>query len=294
MKEANDVYKKSKAELEFIFNKVCKMVKLTFKGNHFKKFILSGNNAKFSTAFNKAFYDIQMLGFVDFDIQDVQDNSDVIYNEFIELCYFNAVMIDNTNEKISERINTWKNLLSNIVTDDQGYFRRKLERKIDQFSNNPICIYCSERVEELHASYLDADSNAFFHATCFIKKDNIYPNKSQGRFAFDKIDSDIDIFLSYNRKNSNLATLRAQGFITKQGVTVKAGSNAILDNFPSLGSSVIKKKNELISEGVLVENDGILLFSIDYLFSSFSTPAEIILGSSQMEKSTGKQLVGKV
>jgi uncharacterized protein with ParB-like and HNH nuclease domain len=60
-----DSYTKSHQELEEIFDKVCQMVKLTFKGKHFRKFGITNDTAKFASGFNKAFFDIQMLGFVD-------------------------------------------------------------------------------------------------------------------------------------------------------------------------------------------------------------------------------------
>jgi hypothetical protein len=44
--EDSDCYLKSKEELEAIFNKVCQMVKLTFRNNQFKKFSLSNNKTK--------------------------------------------------------------------------------------------------------------------------------------------------------------------------------------------------------------------------------------------------------
>jgi len=287
--DSSDVYTKSNEELEAAFNKVCHMVRLTFKGNHFKKFSLSKNKTKFSVAFNKAFFDIQMLGFVDYEVTDISGLTDVIYNEFIELCYFNAVMMDNTNEKISERINTWKWLLFDILTDDKLYYINKLNGKVDCFNYNPICLSCSEKVEELHEGYFDVENNAFYHAACYIKDNNASPNiRTWSRFDFSTIEAEIEIFLSYNGKNSNGIKVKAQGVITKKGVIVKSGSGAVINNSSSLGVSSKNKKNELITQGVLVEKDNCLSFSTDYLFNSFSTPAEIILGSSANGKEQWK------
>lgn len=202
----NDIYTKSNEELEAIFDKVCQMVKLTFKDNHFKKFSLSNNKTKFSNAFNKAFFDIQMLGFVDYEVNDISEFTDIIYNEFIELCYFNTVMADNTNEKIAERVNTWKDLLSDILTDDTNHYINKLNRKIEHFNFDPTCLSCSEKVEELHEGYLDSENNAFYHAACYIKENQSYSKRESrlpsvsGKLHVTFLDGDKKIYLNSSAK----------------------------------------------------------------------------------------------
>lgn len=105
------------------------MVRITFKGKNYSKFSISNSKVKFSSGFNKAFFDIQMLGFVDFKIEDIEEITNIIYNEFIELCCFNSVMTDNGNEKITERVNIWKDLLFDIVTDGSDHYKNKLNKK---------------------------------------------------------------------------------------------------------------------------------------------------------------------
>ena len=290
----SDVYIKSSEELDAIFNKVCQMVKLTFKSNQFKKFSLSNNKTKFSNAFNKAFFDIQMLGFVDYEINDIYGLTDIIYNEFIELCYFNTVMTDNSNEKISERINTWKDLLSEIVSDDANYYENRLNKKIEHFNSNVTCLSCSEKVEELHEGYFDSTNNAFYHMACYIKENKISPKiTSQSRFDFHRIENDIEVSLSYSGRNSNGLTIHAKGLITKQGVIVKSGSEVTLNHSSSLRSSNRHRKDELINQGILIKKDNSLFFIEDHLFSSFSTPVSIILGSSANGKEHWKTSNGK-
>ncbi|MEI6707450.1 MAG: DUF262 domain-containing protein [Methylococcales bacterium] len=203
--DSSDVYLKSKEELEVIFNKVCQMVKLTFRNNQFKKFSLSNNKTKLSNAFNKAFFDIQMLGFVDYEIEDITGITDIIYNEFVELCYFNPVMMDNTNEKISERINTWKDLLLNIVNAETDFFLDKLNRKIEHFNFNPVCLSCSEKVEELNEGYLDLENNAFYHAACYIKENKTLPKRNFQRVLGGKLhvtflDNNKEVYCSSSSK----------------------------------------------------------------------------------------------
>jgi hypothetical protein len=211
----SDVYIKPKEELEAIFNKVCQMVKLTFRNNQFKKFSLLNNKTKFSNAFNKAFFDIQMLGFVDYEIEDITGITDVIYNEFIELCYFNTVMMDNTNEKISERINTWKDLLSNIVNAETDFFLDKLNRKIEHFNTNPICLSCSEKIEELNEGYLDLENNAFYHVACYIKENKVTSKRnaqaiSGGKLLVTFLDSNEKIYCDTSTKTF-IETLQIMG-----------------------------------------------------------------------------------
>ena len=68
-----------------------------------------------------------------YKIDDIVGLNDIIYNEFIELCCFENVMTDNTNNKITERVNTWQNRLLEIVTDDTNYYLIKLDNKLDAF-----------------------------------------------------------------------------------------------------------------------------------------------------------------
>lgn len=288
-----DIYVKSNEELEGVFNKICQMVKLTFKGQYFKKFSLSNNKTKFGNSFNKAFFDIQMLGYSDYEIADISGITDIIYNEFIELCYFNTMMTDNTNEKISERINTWKDLLLDIVTDDTNFYSKKLHAKIEHFNSNPICFSCLEKVETLNEGYFDSKNNSFYHVACHIKENKAPTERiSLRRFDFNKLENDIEIFLSYSGKNSNGVTIYANGFVTKSGILVKSGSQATLNNSSSLG---IKPsiKTKLINQGILSQKDNILLFTQDYLFNSSSTPAMVIMGSSVNGKEQWKTSDGK-
>lgn len=288
-----DSYTKSHQELEDIFDRACQMVELIFKGKHFRKFGITNNKAKFGSSFNKAFFDIQMLGFVDYEIENIEGISDIIYNEFIELCCFNSVMTDNTNDKITERVITWKELLLNIVTDETNYYITKLDKKIEHFNLSPICHSCSEKIENLDESYFDVENNAFYHISCYIQENKKqFKREFSSRFDFNNMGADIEIFLSYSGKNSNGVTIHAQGVVTKSGVIVKSGSEATLNNSSSLGTS-INLKNKLINQGILIQQDNILLFTEDYLFNSFSTSAVIILGSSVNGKECWKISDGK-
>ena len=282
-----DCYKKSHQELESIFNQTCQMVKLTFKGQHFRKFSLVKNKAKFSRSFNKAFFDLQMLVFIDYKIDDIVGLNDIIYNEFIELCCFENVMTDNTNNKITERVNTWQNRLLEIVTDDTNYYLIKLDNKLDAFKDSPVCFSCSEKVEQLDESYFDSRDNNLYHIACYIK-DNKSPIKRNhcGRFDFSNIKNNLEIFLS-------TSYVTAQGVITNEGITVKAGSKFELNYSSSFPETYKQKRDDLMEQGKIIRQGDILIFTQNVLFDSFSSASILILGFNTGGKTYWKNKEGQ-
>lgn len=90
----------------------------------------------------------------------------------------------------------------------------------------------------------------------------------------------------------------ANGYEATQGFVVKAGSQAVSQPVPSLQQHVrgmFDLREELIGNGVLLPKDGHLHFSQDYVFSSPSTAAAVVLGRSangriEWKTGTGKTL----
>ena len=75
----------------------------------------------------------------------------------------------------------------------------------------------------------------------------------------------------------------ATGYESSQGFVVKAGSHAVLDAVPSLQQHVrgmFELRQELIGNGVLAAEGGGYRFSQDYVFTSPSTAAAVVLGRS--------------
>jgi hypothetical protein len=74
----------------------------------------------------------------------------------------------------------------------------------------------------------------------------------------------------------------AQGQRTVNGFVIFQGSTAVLKERPGVGNYpyVIAKRNQLIAEEVLIEKDGVLLFTKDTEFSSPSAAAAAIHGGS--------------
>lgn len=73
-----------------------------------------------------------------------------------------------------------------------------------------------------------------------------------------------------------------QGQRTANGFVVFKGSTAVLEERPSMGKYpyVMVQRKQLISEGVLIEKDGFLVFTKDTEFSSPSAAAAAIHGGS--------------
>lgn len=87
----------------------------------------------------------------------------------------------------------------------------------------------------------------------------------------------------------------ASATINQSGSTrVHEGSKVRVENAASMPSSLVKKKNEFIDSGVLVELDEeeYLEFSCDYEFTSSSTPASLILGGNRSGNVTWKNQEG--
>lgn len=70
----------------------------------------------------------------------------------------------------------------------------------------------------------------------------------------------------------------AQGKSTSDGFVVFKGSKAAITTVPSITSSFLKLRQRLIDEKVLIENGGSYEFTEDYVFSSPSTAAVIVMG----------------
>jgi hypothetical protein len=77
--------------------------------------------------------------------------------------------------------------------------------------------------------------------------------------------------------------VEATGFESTQGFVVKAGSQAVAESVPSMQQYVhgmYELRNELTGNGVLVAAAGGYRFSQDYVFTSPSTAAAVVLGRS--------------
>lgn len=74
--------------------------------------------------------------------------------------------------------------------------------------------------------------------------------------------------------------IKAQGDLVDDGFIVYKGSEAKLDTVPSCHDYLINLRNQLIKDGILINNGKHLFFNKNYVFSSPSTAGGVVLGRS--------------
>lgn len=72
----------------------------------------------------------------------------------------------------------------------------------------------------------------------------------------------------------------AKGEYTEDGLVIFAGSLCNLEEVKTASTSLIRTRQNLIEQAVLVEDNGVLKFTTDYPFSSPSAAACVVLGRS--------------
>ncbi|MBF2056949.1 MAG: DUF262 domain-containing protein [Cyanobacterium sp. T60_A2020_053] len=165
-KNEDENFKKQKQdELNILFNKVLDMVKITFEDNHYRSFsVKKDNNAKFSPQPNAAIYDIQMLGFVPYNIEDIRDKTEVIYDKFLDLSSFDRNFIDavsrSTNARLNERIGIWDNQLKQIIENFDSYLQIFTNKK-NAYQASPFCSVSGKRIETFEE--VDFYDNKIYH-----------------------------------------------------------------------------------------------------------------------------------
>jgi hypothetical protein len=90
--------------------------------------------------------------------------------------------------------------------------------------------------------------------------------------------------------------IEATGFESSQGFVVKAGSHAVLETVPSMKQYVrgmYDLRLDLIESGVLAQKEDNYVFTQDYVFSSPSTAAAVVLGRSANGRTDWKDKSGR-
>lgn len=85
----------------------------------------------------------------------------------------------------------------------------------------------------------------------------------------------------------------AEGEYTEDGLVVFSGSTSNISQTASLASWVVNIREELVEKKVLVEDSGVYRFTNDYIFSSPSAAAAVVLGRSANGWSEWKYKDGK-
>lgn len=109
--------KKATQDLELIFKKCVDACEIVFKNNMYKNIIKNKiTNTYIYNTFSNRIYDIQMLGFSEFELIDIKKNEDKILQKFIELASKN--MFTTTKEKKIELktiIRKWQDCIGEII-----------------------------------------------------------------------------------------------------------------------------------------------------------------------------------
>lgn len=74
--------------------------------------------------------------------------------------------------------------------------------------------------------------------------------------------------------------VEAKGYVHSEGFVVKKGSGAVKEETRSIFDFLTRERQNLIEQGVLVEDGDKYKFSQDYIFKSPSTAAGVVLGRS--------------
>lgn len=87
--------------------------------------------------------------------------------------------------------------------------------------------------------------------------------------------------------------IKAKGYETNRGFVVLEGSEAVIEEVPSIHQYLTNLRSDLVNKGVLQDRDGHFIFSEDYLFSSPSTAAGVVQGRSANGRTNWKDAKGK-
>lgn len=89
--------------------------------------------------------------------------------------------------------------------------------------------------------------------------------------------------------------VEAQGYESSQGFVVKAGSQAVIDETASLRTTpaAYELRRELISNGVLAQDEAVYRFTQDYVFNSPSSASDVVMGSVTNGRTAWKDARGR-
>jgi len=172
---------KSMEDLEIMFEKVIEMVAIVFNGNHFRSFSRKKGGISSSTL-NQSIFDIQMLSLADYEINQVSDKSEIIYETFLDISSYDIDFIDATskatNSKVNSRVISWKNRLKDVIENPQKYIS-KLSSKRELFNVSPFCTETGERIDSLDQA--DVMEGKLYHRNNLSENDIIKSGKKKTR-----------------------------------------------------------------------------------------------------------------
>jgi len=101
------------------------------------------------------------------------------------------------------------------------------------------------------------------------------------------------------KKNTDVFSIKAargadaQGIFTSEGFVVFKGSKAAATLVPSITQNFVKFRQKLIDQGSVIQQEEYLEFPEDYIFSSPSTAAAIVMGRNANGLTEWKQPNGR-
>lgn len=87
--------------------------------------------------------------------------------------------------------------------------------------------------------------------------------------------------------------IKAKGYETSRGFVVLEGSEGVTKEVPSIHQYLTNLRNDLVKKGVLQGKNGHYVFTEDYIFSSPSTAAGVVLGRSSNGRTCWRNGNGK-
>ena len=108
---------------------------------------------------SKTAYEVQMLGFLDYELREIIEYSDSIREAFINLALNNPnflpILNPGSKQLFKYRISTWKSELRQIIglKKDTRSFSYALKKEL--FSKNKACTKCGQQIHTINDAQID-------------------------------------------------------------------------------------------------------------------------------------------
>lgn len=199
---------------------------------------------------------------------------------------------------------------------EEAYKRLTQQQKLEFWSEAVVFISKDENLNKAHVKYLESKLFEMAKAakrytiansstpTCpaiseseqavmteFISNLRILINtlgyKVLEPFA-DRAERQKDLYFIKSARGAN-----GKAVVTNEGVVVIEGSEIATSTVPSMASAFVNQRQKLIDQGVIKKTNGKLVFTKDYLFSSPSTAAAVVMGRNANGRIEWKDSKGK-
>jgi hypothetical protein len=165
LRENRDISESKAGDYQKRFEKCVYLCKETFGNNAFRRFSpgKDDNNKDGSwvaSRINMALFDVQMCGFVGYDLNQIMGHTDEIRERMLDLMYndqefSNAIEMKTSNtDQIKLRFKKWTDALESIVSSPSPRnFSYNLKKQL--FANDPTCAICHNRIMAIEDAEVD-------------------------------------------------------------------------------------------------------------------------------------------